>query len=362
MSKPKLFVIGARAVPNFQGGIEKQVEVVYPLLCREYDIDVAVMRKYQKNKKWKHCNVIPFPSFPSKKVEKVVYSFFASLYALFKKYDLVHVQGIGSALFLPLIRLNRHTKIVLHYRSQDYIYPKWGKIGRRILKLAEKIGVKYADVVIVVAKRYKDYLQKEYKNARIIYVPNVLIKSNQQDRSILSKLKLKNKGYVLSVGRITPEKRFEWLISSYMQSELPKKGIKLVIAGGEDQVAYFKKLKDMSKPLKDLIIFTGSVPRKQLNALYSNAYMFVLPSSHEGTPNVVLEAMSFGIPVYVSDIPAHKELSFPSNMYFKDEMELTRILNAPPVVLYNTKMLNLYKPEEVVEKISEIFKKLLEED
>ena len=358
MHKPRLFVIGARAVPEFQGGIEKQVELLYPLLEKDFDISIAVMRKYQRVKKWNGIKIIRFPSFPHKKIEKVIYSLWATFYALIIKPDLVHVHGIGSGLFLPLLKL-RKIRIVLHYRSQDYYYPKWGWLGKNILRIAEVVGIKSSDMVITVAKRFENELKKRYGFVSIIYVPNIINFSKVKDEGVLTKYALSKKGYILSVGRVTPEKNFELLINAFKKTKLNKN---LVIAGGKDKEDYYEYLKKLASSDKR-IIFTGALSRKELNALYSYAYMFVLASVFEGTPNVVLEAASFNIPIYLSDIPAHRELNFDPKAYFSDERELKAILESSPMLLYDSNnLLRPYDAKEVSEKISEIFKKLLRDD
>lgn len=358
MHKPLLFVIGARAVPEFQGGIEKQVELLYPLLKKDFDISIAVMRKYQEVKRWDGVKIKRFLSFPHKKIEKVIYSLWATLYALITKPDIVHVHGIGAGLFLPLLKL-RKIKVVLHYRSQDYYYPKWGWLGKNILRIAEIISVKSSDMIIVVSKRFENELKKRYGSVKVIYIPNIVNFSKVKDEGVLTKYGLKKKNYILSVGRITPEKNFELLIMAFKKTNLNKN---LVIVGGKDKEDYYEELKKLAYSDKR-IVFTGALSRKELNALYSHAYMFILASVFEGTPNVVLEAASFNIPIYLSDIPAHRELNFDPRAYFSNEKELKAILESTPILLYDSyNLLKPYNAKEVSKKISEIFKKLLRDD
>ena len=80
---------------------------------------------------------------------------------------------------------------------------------------------------------------------------------------------------------------------------------------------------DYSRNLRQLagengrIILTGYITGEPLNQVYTHARLFVLPSYHEGLPIALLEAMSYGLPVLVSDIPGNKEVGLPDERYFR---------------------------------------------
>lgn len=92
---------------------------------------------------------------------------------------------------------------------------------------------------------------------------------------------------------------------------------KLVIAGGSsDTDSFTKELKNLAKG-DDRIIFTGFVQEQILGELYSNAYMYTLPSDLEGMPLSLLEAMSYGNCCLVSDIPECTEVVEDKALIFK---------------------------------------------
>ena len=62
---------------------------------------------------------------------------------------------------------------------------------------------------------------------------------------------------------------------------------------------------------------TGYITGEPLNQVFSHARLFVLSSYHEGLPLALLEALSYGLPVLVSDIPANQEVELPSERYFR---------------------------------------------
>lgn len=91
----------------------------------------------------------------------------------------------------------------------------------------------------------------------------------------------------------------------------------LFIAGDADHdTAYSQKLKAMIDA-DDTIIRTGYITGKPLNQMFTHAGLFVLASYHEGLPIALLEAMSYGLSVLVSDIPANREVGLAEERYFK---------------------------------------------
>ena len=107
------------------------------------------------------------------------------------------------------------------------------------------------------------------------------------------------------MARLVPEKGIGYLIEAFKGVETEKK---LVIAGGSsDTEAFANSLKEQAKG-DDRIIFTGFVQGRPLEELYSNAYIYVLPSDLEGMPLSLLEAMSYENCCVVSDIPECAEV------------------------------------------------------
>ncbi|MDP3030027.1 MAG: glycosyltransferase [Deltaproteobacteria bacterium] len=136
----------------------------------------------------------------------------------------------------------------------------------------------------------------------------------------------KGKEYVLAVARFVPEKGLHDLIEAFSSLNTP---YNLVIAGDADhETDYSKNLRRMASE-DPRIILTGYITGEPLKQVYSHARLFVLPSYHEGLPIVLLEAMSYGLPVVVSDIPANKEVGLPDDRYFRcgDVMDLKEKLS-----------------------------------
>lgn len=122
---------------------------------------------------------------------------------------------------------------------------------------------------------------------------------------MLKNFSLEPNGYFLSLSRLTPEKGIHTLIKAFRKTN---SDIKLVIAGGlSDSSNYVQYLRNLSKG-DNRIIFTGFVGGKVLSELYSHAYVYVLPSSIEGMPLTLLEAMAYGNAVACTNITELREI------------------------------------------------------
>lgn len=311
----KICVIGTRGFPNIQGGVEKHCEHLYETLSKNYNATFYVFRRrpYIKDKTSfsKRIRFIDLPSTKIKGIETVIHSFLATIYCLFIRPDIVHIHNMGPALFSPILKI-AGIKVVLTYHSVNYEHKKWNKFARLILRYSEKIAFKNSDAIIFVNKFLLEKLPPKIKK-KSCYIPNGISKAIfNYDTQMLNLVGITPKNYILSVGRITPEKGFDTLINAYKKSDTH---LKLVIAGGtEAETNYAKQLKNLASSPN--IIFTGPVYGNNLNQLYQNAAFYVLASRNEGFPLVLLEAMSYHLDLIVSDIPATHLIELSDDCYF----------------------------------------------
>lgn len=182
---------------------------------------------------------------------------------------------------------------------------------------------------------------------------------------ISEKFGLSKDSYILFLGRLVPEKGIRYLIEAFKQVKTDKK---LVIAGGSsDTDSFERELKDLAKN-DERIIFTGFVQGSLLDELYSNAYIYTLPSDLEGMPLSLLEAMSYGNCCLVSDIPECTEVVEDKALIFKksDVSDLWEKLqdacNHPENVMELKKeaadfICKKYDWDDVVEKTRELYRR-----
>jgi glycosyltransferase involved in cell wall biosynthesis len=368
----KIFVLGTRGFPNVQGGVEKYCEQLYPRVVN-LGVDVLVFARKNyfdiKNSVW-HGVKFCYLWCPRKKgIEAFIHTLFASIVTIFKKPDIAHFHNIGPAIFLPLVRLFG-IKTVLTYHSINYLHQKWNTIEKFILKTGEFLALKFADKIIVVSETTKKFLEKKYNRKDLTVIQSgVNLPKIISAGEIHKKYALQPKKYIFTACRFVPEKGLHNLISAYRKIKNPE--FKLVIAGDADyETKYSRDLKKLANETQGVIL-TGVLTGQPLAELYSNAGLFVLPSYYEGLPIALLEALSYGLPVLVSDIPQHREIPLSEFRYFKvnDVDELAKKI----VELYNLGISNEekqrylgllkehYNWDKIAKSVFEVYKGLVAE-
>ncbi|MBR5087253.1 MAG: glycosyltransferase family 4 protein [Muribaculaceae bacterium] len=306
----KIVVIGTRGIPDIQGGVETHCEELYPRLVA-LGCDVTIIRRScyvtddNRISEYKGVKLIDVYAPRRKSTEAFIHTTLALMKASKLKPDIVHIHAIGPALCTPLAKMMGF-KVVSTNHGPDYDRQKWGRMAKAALKLGEKQQARYSNHIIAISHVIVDILKRRYnrfKNVSIIYNGvNSPVKSTATD--YIESLGLQPGKYIMTMGRIVPEKRFDWLIEAFQRARF--NGYKLVIVGDSDHNdMYSNQFKKMARD-NDNVVLTGFIKGEKLNQVLTNAALFVLPSTHEGLPISLLEAMSYNLDVLVSDIPANR--------------------------------------------------------
>lgn len=254
------------------------------------------------------------PTIEKKGLAAVSASAFAALYSAFGKYDVVHIHAEGPAFFSWLPKMFGK-RVVVTIHGVDWQREKWQSgFGSKFIRQGEKNAVKYADEIIVLSKGVQDYFKETY-GRETHFIPNGVNRPQIRKANLITeKFGLKKDSYILFLGRLVPEKGIRYLVEAFKNVKTDKK---LVIAGGSsDTDSFMTELKELAKD-DNRILFTGFVQGAMLDELYSNAYIYTLPSDLEGMPLSLLEAMSYGNCCLVSDIPECAEVVEDKALIFK---------------------------------------------
>ena len=313
----KIAVLGTRGFPGVQGGIETHCENLYTELAKQgCEITVFTRRPYV-NVDIKSLNDIYFIHLICLK-NKFFETFLHTFIGVFavKKYspDILHIHAVGPSLFIPFARL-LGIKVVMTNHGPDYQRKKWGIVAKSVLKLGEIFGCKFANKIIAISETISSHVKEKYGKEAVVIPNGVKIPPVLESDNVLKKYGLTKGEYILTVGRLVPEKGFHDLVTAFNQ--FGSQNYKLVIVGRADhEDMYSRELKKNAEKNSN-IIMAGFLTGIPLQELYSHAGLFVLPSYYEGLPIVLLEACSYGLSCLASDIPANKNVDLPDERFFK---------------------------------------------
>lgn len=311
----RIAMLGHKRIPSREGGVEIVVEELavrmaalgHAVTCFNRaghhvsgkDFDRAPAKNYQG------VRLRTVLTIDRKGLSALTSSFFAALRAAFGRYDIVHfhAEGPSAMLWLPKL-MGKRCVVTVH--GLDWARDKWkGGFASRYIRFGEREAARRADAIIVLSKSVQEYFQNTYHRSTVC-IPNGVCRPERfEPRLIARQFGLETGGYLLYLGRIVPEKGLVYLIEAFKRISTNKK---LVIAGGaSDTEDYLAEIRTLAGD-DPRIVFTGFVEGRLLGELYSNAYLYVLPSDLEGMPLSLLEAMSYGNCCLTSDIPELSEV------------------------------------------------------
>ena len=304
----RIAMIGHKYIPSRDGGVEVVVSNLAPHL-QESEYDVTCYNRTNKEfrqrrkdkplpKEYRRVRLIWTPTVDRRGLAAISSSIIATIMAAFSRFDLVHFHAEGPCVLCWLPRLFGK-KVVVTIHGLDHQREKWGKLASAYILRGEKSAVCYAHKIIVLSEGMKTYFREKYGRETVLIPNGIDPVENKTADEITKKFGLAFQEYILFVGRLDPGKGIRYLLEAYQKLKTDKK---LVIVGGSsDTDDYVKQLHEMTVD-NPSVIFTGFQQGQILEELYSNAYLYVLPSDHEGMPLTLLEAMNYGCCCVTSDI------------------------------------------------------------
>ncbi len=311
----RIAMIGQKGLPARYGGVETHVEsIAVRLAARGHHVRAycrSRLREDGAGDSYQGVELAYRPSIHSKHLDAASHAMLcAAESALLHSYDIVHLHGIGPAAFAPVAGLFGR-RVVSTFHALDWRQVKWGARSKSFLRRGEAVGARRSDGLIAVSRLMQAHIQARHGVAAV-YIPNgATLPSVTPGTAALDKYGLEPGGYLLTVGRIIPDRELHTLIEAFNQSRRP---MNLVIVGSESpRTAYSERLLRMAG---ERVIFTGDVFGEPLQELYAHCLVYCLASRVEGLPVTVCEAMAHGRPLILSDIPENVEVGGDAARYF----------------------------------------------
>ncbi len=305
----RIAMIGQKGIPMGEqgGGVEKHVEELSArLVSRGHEVLVYVRPWYPGSKRpsWRGITLLRAWSWHTKNFDTITHAFFSSIDVCRRNADIIHYHGVGPSTLAWIPRLfARRATIVVTFHSQDRYHRKWGILARWYLTFGEWTAVRWAHATIAVSQSLQGIIEARFKK-KAVYIPNGVSLLPAPGPEALAEFGLKSGGYLLVVARLVRHKGIHTLIEAYQGLTTEKK---LVIVGAPSFTKEYQSfLLGMAHGNPD-ILFLGYQGGRILQALFAHAHLYVSPSESEGLSISTLEAMSYGLPVLVSNIPENKE-------------------------------------------------------
>lgn len=313
-------MLGTRGLPNRYGGSETCIEEIGSRLAREgHRVRVFCRRRVtgDTSARYRDMDLIGTPAIPVQAIDTLSHSLASLLWLTLRRVSrtdtVLHFHGSGNGAVVPLAKALGFRSVVT-VDGADWQRGKWGRAEQRLLRIAARMAARFADVLVADSvEAEKLYRQWQADPVYIPYgAPEVAPESVHED-SILDRLGLRGRHWVLFVGRFVPEKGIHTLAEAFARAKLDDIG--LVLVGGERTDSDYAARVATVAP--DDTVFVGKLFGDQLDPILRAARAYVQPSSVEGTSPMVLTAMGYGIPTIASDIAENRETVGDHGVYFK---------------------------------------------
>ncbi len=314
-----IVMIGQKGLPARSGGIERHVSsVAAGLVGRGYRVVVYGRRWYVGNGKPPEGVEQRFSSgIRTKHLDAITHSFTALLDARRIKPDVIHLQGSSVALLAPIARLlHPRAKLVVTFHCIDAGHAKWNWLAKKILRIGEWVACHVPDKTIVVSQTLlRDCLRRF--STQTVYISHPFdVEKNQVPTEPLAAFGLRKDHYLISAGRLVPNKHIHLLIQAYakvreLRPDLFAQIPLVIVGGGVWTDAYVSWLSQLAASVPGVQLL-GERCGIELAALQAHAMAHVFPTLTEGLSFAMLEAGAFARPALATALPQNEEALGPS--------------------------------------------------
>lgn len=229
--------------------------------------------------------------------EVMRYAYIASNIAKEHDFDIIHAHDWLTYLAGIVAKRISGKPLVVHVHATEF--DRSGENVNRMVYDLERMGMEHADAVVAVSDLTRNIVINRYgiNKQRVFTVHNAVDFSGREDRKIREKI-AKEK-VITFLGRITFQKGPEYFIEAANKVLKAYPNVRFVMAGSGDM------MNKMVRRVAQLRIgtkftFTGFLKGDEVNEMYAQSDVYVMPSVSEPFGISPLEAMRMGVPVIIS--------------------------------------------------------------
>ncbi|MCI9871129.1 DUF1972 domain-containing protein [Arthrobacter humicola] len=319
----RIALVGTRGVPAHYGGFETCVEEVGRRLAERGHLVTVYCRSGNgidtRVKEYEGMQLVHLPALRRRSLETLSHTGLSVAHLLFRRADATIVFNAANAPWLPLLRLAR-IPVATHMDGLEWKRAKWGTLGKRYYRWAERFSVRFSNALIADAAGIRDYYRATFNAAtQLISYGAPLLAPREPER--LAGIGLSSGQYHLVVARLEPENHVHMIVEGYVRSaaKLP-----LVVVGttpyGQE---YSQKVQDSAD---SRVRFLGGVwDQELLDELYANALVYWHGHSVGGTNPSLLRAIGAGTATNAFDVNFNREVLESAGEYFRDPADVARL-------------------------------------
>jgi glycosyltransferase involved in cell wall biosynthesis len=317
-------MVGTRGVPAAYGGFETAVEEIGSrLAARGHHVLVYCRTGGATARNHLGMRLVHLPAVRSKSLETLTHTLLSAVHSLVNTpADVAFVFNAANAPFLPIIRA-RGVPAAVHVDGLEWKRAKWGPVGRRFYKLAERLSVRWADALIADAQGIADYYTEEFGVAtELLAYGTKIVTDSSSDRLVA--LGLEPGRYHLVVARFEPENHIDLIVEGYAASDA---ALPLVVVGTAPYAAsYINRIADAATADSRIRLLGGVWDQTVLDQLYAHAASYLHGHSVGGTNPSLLRAMGAGTAVLAWDVNFNREVLGDAGVFFHDARRVTELI------------------------------------
>jgi glycosyltransferase involved in cell wall biosynthesis len=319
----KIAVIGTVGLPASYGGFETLVNYLVLYLSDKFEFTVFC-EKRSNTKRIREFNgaSLKYLPFKANGIQSIMYDIVSIIYSWFK-YDTLLILGTPGCVVLPILKLIKNTTTIINFGGVEWKRKKWGKLARIYLKLTEIISINYASYIVADNKYFFEYIKNTYKrDSYLIEYGGDHVSKIEITSELLKKYSFLNLDYDLSISRAQPDNNLHIILEAY--SRRPDKNVVLVSNYHKNQ--YGKNLLKQYEGFPNIYMQPAIYNLYELDALRSNARLYIHSHMYCGTAPSLVEAMSHGLPVVAFEVKTNRYTTDGKAQYFTTADELKKIL------------------------------------